>query len=90
MNPFRELGAVAELTGVVRRWRPDIVHLVAQRLTDRTDALLRLAPGGLATAMAHADEVNRPPAGPLADPASPANAGHPRNARLIPKSRDFH
>lgn len=68
----------------------DIVHLVAQRLTDRTDALLRLAPGGLATAMAHADEVNRPPAGPLADPASPANAGHPRNARLIPKSRDFH
>ena len=29
MNPFRELGAVAELAGVVRRWRPDIVHLVA-------------------------------------------------------------
>ena len=29
MNPLRELGAVAELAGVVRRFRPDIVHLVA-------------------------------------------------------------
>jgi len=29
LNPLRELAAVAELAGVVRRWRPDIVHLVA-------------------------------------------------------------
>ena len=29
MNPLRELAAVAELAGVVRRWRPDVVHLVA-------------------------------------------------------------
>jgi glycosyltransferase involved in cell wall biosynthesis len=29
MNPLRELAAVTELAGVLRRWRPDIVHLVA-------------------------------------------------------------
>ena len=29
MNPLREMAAVAELAGVIRRWRPDIVHLVA-------------------------------------------------------------
>lgn len=29
LNPFLEVAAVAELAGVVRRWRPDIVHLVA-------------------------------------------------------------
>jgi len=29
LNPLLELAAVAELVGVVRRWRPEIVHLVA-------------------------------------------------------------
>jgi len=29
LNPLLEVAAVAELSGVVRRWRPDIVHLVA-------------------------------------------------------------
>jgi len=29
LNPLREVGAVIELVGVYRRWRPDIVHQVA-------------------------------------------------------------
>jgi glycosyltransferase involved in cell wall biosynthesis len=29
MNPLRECAAVVELAGVIRRWKPDIVHLVA-------------------------------------------------------------
>jgi glycosyltransferase involved in cell wall biosynthesis len=29
LNPLLEVAAVAEFAGVVRRWRPDIVHLVA-------------------------------------------------------------
>lgn len=29
LNPLLEVAAVAELAGVIRRWRPDIVHLVA-------------------------------------------------------------
>jgi error-prone DNA polymerase len=60
----------------------DIIHVVAQTLTDRSDALLRLAPDGMTPAMARADEVNKPlPA---------ADQRHPRNVRIIPKSRDFH
>jgi len=60
------------------------------RLEDRSDALVRLAPEGLSPPIARADEVNRPLASPLADPMSTPNRGHPRNARIIPKSRDFH
>jgi len=29
LNPLRELAAIIELAGVVRRWRPDVVHHVA-------------------------------------------------------------
>lgn len=60
----------------------DVIHVVAERLEDRSDALLRLSPEGMVTAMAHADEVNKP---------MPARSGrHPRNVEIIPKSRDFH
>jgi glycosyltransferase involved in cell wall biosynthesis len=31
LNPMREIGAVIELVGVYRRWRPDIVHQVAMK-----------------------------------------------------------
>ena len=68
----------------------EIVHVVARTLTDRSDALSRLAPEGLASTLAHADEVNRPMSSPLADPMNAAHQGHPRNLRIIPKSRDFH
>ena len=68
----------------------EIIHLVSERLQDRTDALLRLAPEGFASPMAHADEVNRPATTARADPQSPVNATHPRNLRIMPKSRDFH
>lgn len=64
----------------------DIIHIVAQSLINRTDALQRLAPDDLAPtmapAMARADEVNKP----LPAPTS----RHPRNVQIIPKSRDFH
>lgn len=60
----------------------DIIHVVAQRLEDRSDALLALSPDAMPTAMAHADEVNKPVPSP--------SAKHPRDVRIIPKSRDFH
>ena len=76
--------------GVIQR-EVDIIHVVAEHLEDRSDALLRLAPDGLAPAMAHADEVNRPVQGSARNPQLPApNARHPRDVRIIPKSRDFH
>ncbi len=60
----------------------DIIHIVAERLEDRTDALDRLSEDRMRTPIAHADEVVR---------AIPdTHRGHPRNVRIIPKSRDFH
>ena len=60
----------------------EIIHVIATHLEDRSDALLRLAPDAMEPALAHADEVARPIA---------AERGrHPRNVRVIPKSRDFH
>ena len=60
----------------------EIIHVIAKHLTDKSDALLRLAPDGMAPAMAHADEVKKPIAA--------ESRKHPRNIRIIPKSRDFH
>ncbi|WP_089900146.1 error-prone DNA polymerase [Loktanella fryxellensis] len=59
-----------------------IIHVVAQSLTDRSDALLRLAPGAMPQQMGRGDEVTHP---------QPPNGGrqHPRDVRVIPKSRDF-
>ncbi|QQA44366.1 error-prone DNA polymerase [Pelagovum pacificum] len=64
----------------------EIIHVVAQRLEDRSDALYRLAPSGLLPARSHADEVDRPVQGSARSP----NQTHPRDVRIIPKSRDFH
>ncbi len=65
----------------------DIIHVVAQRLEDRSHWLALLAEGGLdaKSLLANADEVRKP------DPGSwrPTRA-HPRSLRIIPKSRDFH
>ncbi|SDE52324.1 error-prone DNA polymerase [Limimaricola pyoseonensis] len=67
----------------------EIVHFVAERLEDRSDALSRLAPGGLVPPLSPADAVKNPVQGSARGTGAPAN-GHPRNAVLLPKSRDFH
>jgi error-prone DNA polymerase len=64
----------------------EIVHVVAERLIDRTDALLRLAPEGFSPVLSHADEVVKPVQGS----ARGSSHVHPRDARVIPPSRDFH
>jgi error-prone DNA polymerase len=64
-----------------------VIHVIAAHLTDATPALHALSDDLLDAPLARADEVNRPvperglPNGP---------GGHPRDARIIPKSRDFH
>ena len=64
----------------------DIIHVVAARIDDRTSWLAFLMEDGrlLRNPLARADEVARP--GPDPQPA----ARHPRQMRIIPKSRDFH
>ncbi len=54
-----------------------IIHVVATHLVDRNDALIRLAADG---------PEDNPADGSLPAPTH----RHPRNARIIPKSRDFH
>ena len=91
MAQFRRVVMQARLLvaeGYVQR-DVEIVHFVAQRLEDRSDALTRLAPGGFAPPLSHADAVKNPVQGSARGTGAPAN-GHPRNARILPKSRDFH
>ncbi|MEO8420917.1 MAG: hypothetical protein ABI457_06960, partial [Hyphomicrobium sp.] len=69
---------------------------------DRSDWLQLLSEqaADMKMPVANADEVMRPdpgsahpakfPKDPNADKMHPRWASHPRNARIIPKSRDFH
>ncbi|OYU36983.1 error-prone DNA polymerase [Novosphingobium sp. PASSN1] len=64
----------------------EVIHVIAQHLTDASEGLARLSDDALQPAMARADEVNRPIPGRVPPPAR----SHPRDVRVIPKSRDFH
>jgi error-prone DNA polymerase len=80
----------------------DIIHVVSARLEDRSDwlQLLSAEAATMKAPLANADEVLRPdpgsahparfPADPNANKMHPRWASHPRDARIIPKSRDFH
>ncbi len=68
---------LAEIAGEVQRSKEGVVHLMAKRVTDRSALLARLdgtLPAGL--------KDERPPAAP--------RSSHPRNVRILPRSRDFH
>jgi error-prone DNA polymerase len=62
--------------GKVQRGEGDVVHLVAERIYDRSAELARLSE----------DECDTP----LWEVELPSMHGHPRNFRTVPKSRDFH
>ncbi|TRD09975.1 DNA polymerase III subunit alpha [Erythrobacter insulae] len=80
----------------------EVIHVIAQNMTDATDQLYRLSDDMLNAPVARADHVNAP----LVSRAPPETrealqprdlidqlsnvTGHPRNHRIIPKSRDFH
>jgi len=67
-----------------------IIHVVVEHMEDWTEHLLRLAEGGIPkkAALALADEVARPITDPNRWRQTPQR--HPRNVRIMPKSRDFH
>jgi error-prone DNA polymerase len=78
VEPFRReiMGARLLLVeGKVQRSPDDVIHLVAQRIFDRTDELERLSE----------DHAGAPSLRSQA-----AKHRHPRNVRVVPKSRDFH
>lgn len=73
--------------GRAQRSAEGIVHIVAERLVDRSVDLLRLTRENLDPPLARADEVRRP----VRDGGAPSRGiRHPRNVRILPKSRDFH
>lgn len=73
--------------GRVQKSPEGVVHLMAQRIIDRSaelDKLWQADRAGLA--------VPAPclPAAPSITSTPPPRQGHPRNVRVLPKSRDFH
>jgi len=83
MKRFRPVIMGARLFEVRGRveYDDEVIHVIVSHLADATADLHRLSDDLLSPAMDHADHVNRPMQG---------SRGHPRNVRVIPKSRDFH
>ncbi|MGW9329746.1 error-prone DNA polymerase [Bosea sp. NPDC055594] len=68
--------------GRVQKSQEGVVHLMARRVFDRSADLLSLSDTHRAEiALSRADEFLHP---------QHPRAGHPRNVRILPKSRDFH
>ena len=80
------------IEGEIQRSKEDVVHLMASRIIDCTDRLDHLSTSHRADPqLARADEVARPQQPRAPGPRAPGrSAGHPRNVRILPKSRDFH
>jgi error-prone DNA polymerase len=75
--------------GLIQR-HEDIIHVVAAKLEDRSDWLRLLTEDGanLTLTVAHGDHVKHPGSEDARERGHPRC--HPRDERIIPKSRDFH
>ena len=85
LEHFRKVVMGARLVSVearAQRSEEGLVHLVVEEIEDRSADLLLLSQETIPLALAHADEVKRP--------VPEGRARHPRQARILPKSRDFH
>jgi error-prone DNA polymerase len=73
----------------------EVIHVIAHHLVDASGELARLSDDSLRPAIARADHCNTP-LPQRWEPQGPDNRdcgfhhGHPRDVRIIPKSRDFH
>jgi len=65
-----------QVEGEIQKSREGVVHLMARRVRDRTPMLDRLSE--------HAENT------PANVPPLPHHSRHPRDTRVLPKSRDFH
>ena len=71
-----------EARGIVQKSVEGVIHLMVDRVFDRSAELARLSDTGHPTvARARADEFGRPHA---------PRGSHPRDVRVLPASRDFH
>lgn len=67
----------------VREGEVDVVHIMADRIVDRTHELARLSED-------HQGKIDVSPGDKALRPDHRRIPGHPRNVRILPKSRDFH
>ena len=83
---FRPIIMSARLLVVHGRVQTDgrVIHVVADRLENRTERLDGLADERVPPPYVRGDEVTHPIPGQVGD------RKHPRDVRVIPKSRDFH
>jgi error-prone DNA polymerase len=80
-----------QVEGELQRSREGVIHVMASRIVDRTEVLNRLSDIHEAKPLlSRADEFLHPqhPRGREAPP--PRSGVHPRDVRVLPKSRDFH
>jgi error-prone DNA polymerase len=68
--------------GEIQRSKEGVVHLMATNIIDRTDDLAQLSE-------THQANVGKPKIDEFARP-HPPRGSHPRDVRILPKSRDFH
>ena len=80
-RPVVMASRLLKVDGYVQR-DSELIHVVAQHMEDRSDALLRLSDMMVKPDMARADHVKNPLRAPP--------QRHPRNVRIMPNSRDFH
>jgi error-prone DNA polymerase len=78
-------GRLIEARGPIQKSPEGIIHVIVRDLIDHTQLLHGLADGDTPIPLARADEVRKPDS--RADTPPPR---HPRNVRILPKSRDFH
>ena len=79
------------IQGEVQRSKEGVVHLMAKRVIDRTallDVLDEIPPDRVGTPAPRPPLSPRPPSSP--ESARHASPTHPRNVRILPRSRDFH
>ncbi|QJR17228.1 error-prone DNA polymerase [Pelagibacterium halotolerans] len=84
-NYRREIMAsrLAVIEGQVQKSKEGVIHVIASAVYDRSDLL-----DGLATSHRANPQLTR--ADEATHPVPQRLHGHPRNRRVVPKSRDFH
>ena len=88
MEKYRKVVMGARLIEVHGRveYDEDVLHVIAACLVDATGQLQRLSDDLLKPVIAHGDHAGPLPSGI----PEHFRQGHPRDVRVIPKSRDFH
>ena len=96
MEKLRRIVMSARLMEVRGRveYDDEVTHVIVTNIIDASEKLAALSEDALIPAIARADEVNRPLPHSVRSPqigdAPTLRHGHPRNVRIIPRSRDFH